>query len=106
MTRMLTPIKVDPRTLLEFLETLSKRTEKAKGWVKEHQGPFTIAVPEHLSHTVGPRDSRCLVKFAPVDEGDDQAIVEVLWLVQEAMEAEPREPARPETVKPRSPKRR
>ena len=89
---------VSPATLMEILETLAERTEEAKAWVKKHNEMFPIEVPKHLRPTLGPRD-RCLGPAAPIqkDGVDDQAIVEVLWLVQEAMEAE--KPARPATAK-------
>ncbi|MBK9064081.1 MAG: hypothetical protein IPL89_12940 [Acidobacteria bacterium] len=88
---------VSPVTLIHLLEVLSKRVRKAKVWVGKHKTSFAIEVPDHLAPTIGPKDGRCLAPFAPVDDADDQAIVEVLWLVLDAME--PSKPVRRRAAK-------
>jgi hypothetical protein len=88
-------MKVSPITLLEILAELLNRLLQGMAWVARHDRPFEIEVPDHLKIVVGPKDSRGCASQLPPKDGracaaptpDDQATVEVLWLVLDGMDA-------------------
>jgi hypothetical protein len=73
-------MKAERKILLKYLDALEESLIKAREWVDKKNDPILIEVPQHLQTGIDPKTT-C---FAP----DDQAIVEVLWFILDAMESE------------------
>ncbi|HVO50936.1 MAG TPA: hypothetical protein VMV60_08080 [Thermoanaerobaculia bacterium] len=77
-------MRVEKDDLVAFLDELEKRVRKAREWANRHGKKIEIEAPGHLGPILGLKDNQQRVCGAPPPDADDQALVEILALVQTA----------------------